>query len=186
MEIRETDEQLYSSFLKSGDSRDLEKLLERHRESLTLFLYGFVHDMEDSEELMMDAFAVLLSKAPGFSGKSSFKTWLFAVGRNLALKHLRKMRRIPGPVEYEKAETQSRDTGPETKILKDEQSRQLYAALEKLNPEYRQVLHLIYIDGMSSEEASLVMKKTKKQVYNLTARGKAMLKEELEKMGFDQ
>ena len=53
--MAETDEQLYSRFLARGDSADLGVLLERHGESLTLFLYGCVRSMEDAEELMLDA-----------------------------------------------------------------------------------------------------------------------------------
>ena len=41
---------------------------------------------------MMDAFAVAASGTSRFRGNSSFKTWLFAIGRNLAMKHLRKNR----------------------------------------------------------------------------------------------
>ena len=86
---RTADEILYSRYLEKRDSDDLRELLERHRESLTLFIFGFVHDMDDAEELMLNAFAVAASGTSRFSGRSSFKTWLFAIGRNLARKHLR-------------------------------------------------------------------------------------------------
>ncbi|MBR6503564.1 MAG: S-layer homology domain-containing protein [Firmicutes bacterium] len=39
--MRETDEILYSRFLREGQEGDLRILLERHREGLTLFLYGY-------------------------------------------------------------------------------------------------------------------------------------------------
>ena len=71
---------------------DLRILLERHREGLTLFLFGFVRNMEDAEELMLDAFAIAASGTSRFSGSSSFKTWLFAIGRNQAMSMLRKNR----------------------------------------------------------------------------------------------
>ena len=40
--------------------------------------------MEDAEELMMDSFAEVAAGRTLFSGRSSFKTWLFAVARNKA------------------------------------------------------------------------------------------------------
>ena len=58
MAISDSDEKLYMRFLEKRDSDDLRVLLERYNESLTLFLYGFVKDMDDAEELMLDAFAV--------------------------------------------------------------------------------------------------------------------------------
>ena len=91
--MNETDETLYARYLREGDNEDLRILLERHRERLTLFLYGYVRNMEDAEELMLDAFAAAASGTTRFSGRSSFKTWLFSIGRHLALRRLR--RRAP-------------------------------------------------------------------------------------------
>jgi len=47
------------------------------------------------------------------------------------------------------------------------------------------VLYLIYFEEMSTEDASQVMGKTRKQIYNLTERGKKALRAELERTGFD-
>ena len=68
--MHETDEQIYSRFLAEGCEDDLRILLERHRDGLILFLFSFVHNMEDAEELMLDAFAEAAAGA-GFSGRSS-------------------------------------------------------------------------------------------------------------------
>jgi RNA polymerase sigma-70 factor (ECF subfamily) len=62
----------------------------------------------------------------------------------------------------------------------------LYKALEGINPEYRQALHLTYFEGMSNDEVALVMNKSKKQVYNLVARGKQACREELQKLGYEE
>lgn len=180
--MRESDEILYRRFMAEGDEADLRTLLERHREGLTLFLYGYVHDMEDAEELMMDAFAVAISGTTRFSGRSSFKTWLFAIGRNRALSLLRKRRFRTQPLEDEEAGTP--DT-TDLEILRQERDRLLYKALEQLPPDYRQVLYLLYFEDMDHEEAAQVMKKNRKQIYNLAARGKKTLKTLLEGMGFD-
>ena len=67
----ETDEILYSRFLAERSEDAFRILLERHRESLMLFLLSYVHNMEDAEELMLDAYAEAAAGA-GFSGKSSF------------------------------------------------------------------------------------------------------------------
>ena len=88
----ESDEAIYSRFLAERNEDDLRVLLERHRESLTLFLGSFVRNMEDAEELMLDAFAEAAAGA-GFLGRSSFRTWLFGIGKKLALQFLRRQRR---------------------------------------------------------------------------------------------
>jgi len=175
----ETDELLYSRFLADGDSRGLKTLLERHGEALTLFLCGIVHNMEDAEELMLDAFAEAAAGA-GFSGRSSFKTWLFSIGKNKALMLLRKRRTGREPVAaFETAGP------PELDILRAERSNQLYQAIRRLNAEYRQILILLYFEEMSHEEAGRVMGRSRKQIYNLAERGRQALKKELERMGFE-
>ena len=69
----ETDELIYRRFLAEHQEDDFRVLLERHREGLVLFLYGYVHSMEDAEDLMLDAFAEAAAGAH-FSGKSTFRT----------------------------------------------------------------------------------------------------------------
>ena len=174
-----SDEVLYRSYLVKRDEDALRTLLERHREGLTLFLCGFVGNMEDAEELMIDAFAVAASGTSRFTGASCFKTWLYGIGRNLARTHLRG-RRPSMPLD------DAGDAGsPELALLEAERSRQLYQAMERLNPEYRQVLYLLYIEGMGQDEVARIMRKSKKQIYHLTSRGREALRSALERMGFE-
>lgn len=152
---------------------------------------GYVGSEEDAEELMMDTFAVIASGTSAFSGRSSFKTWLFGIARNQAKMFLRKkkgffisMEEMLDKTQAEHVEGIYHDT-PEVEILKQEQSNELYMALEELPASYRQVLYLIFFEEMDADEAARVMGKTKKQIYNLTERGRKALKEALERMGFD-
>ena len=179
--MHETDEQIYSRYLAEHDEDDLRILLERHRESLTLFLISFVHNIQDAEELMLDAYAEAAAGA-GFSGKCSFKTWLFAIGKKLALMHLRKKRFLSDPLDEQ---NEAAAAPPEWELLHEERDRQLYRAMGQLKAEYRQILILLYFEDLSHEEAGRVMGRNRKQIYNLADRGRRALKEELERMGFD-
>ena len=173
----EQDEVLYFRYL-GGEDDALRKLLERHRESLTLFLYGIVGSMEDAEDLMMDAFAALLAKDKIFAGKSSFKTWLFAIGRHKAVSLLRKkhlgLAAVTEPM-----------VPPDLSILRKERHGQLYQAMYGLKTEYRQALYLAYFEGMTPAETAHVMGKTARQITFLIYRGKQALKTALEKEGFE-
>ena len=180
----ESDEVIYARFLKDNSNEDLKELLSRHREGLTFFLYGFLHNMEDAEDIMLDSFAVAASGTSRFSGKSSFKTWLFSIGRNRAMKHLRKNRFKIQPIDEAKEIAHPSDT-PEDAMIADERKRHLYSAMKELNPDYRHVLFLLYFEQMSTEEAAVVLKKSTKQIYNLSSRGRSALKQQLESMGFE-
>ena len=190
--IYEKDELIYSRFLTDGNESDLRTLLERHREGLFLFLFGYVGNEEDAEELMMDAFAVVASGTSVFSGRSSFKTWLFGIARNQAKMFMRKKKGFLYSLDEIREKHQSEYPAkheehdmPETELLRQEQNKKLYMALETLPAGYRQVLYLIYFEEMSADEAALIMGKTRKQVYNLTQRGRMALKKTLERMEFD-
>ena len=137
--LRETDESLYNRFMEQNDEKALGILMDRHKESLTLFLYSYVHNMEDAEDLMLESFAVSVTGRSRYMdrGEGTFKTWLFTVGRNQAHTLLRKKKRIFLPLEERVG---SSEDPPDLEILKEESNRQLYEAMQYLNPDYRQVL----------------------------------------------
>ena len=60
----------------------------------------------------------------------------------------------------------------------------MHRSMEKLNPEYRQILWLLYFEEFSHAEAAAIMKKNSRQITNLLYRAKAALKTELMKEGF--
>lgn len=177
----ETDEVIYSRYLAEHNEEDFRILLERHRESLMLFLMGYVHNEEDAEELMMDAYAEAAAGAH-FSGRSSFKTWLFSIGKNKALMRLRK-HRFFFSIDDEPLEDLASEP-PEMEMFREERNQHLYQALSHINKDYRQILILLFFEEMSHEEVQHIMGKSRKQVYNLAERGKKALKEELERMGY--
>jgi len=173
---RETDEIIYSRYIENRDEDDLRTLLERHRDSLTLFIYGIVRNMEDAEDIMIGAFAAAASAESPFAGRSSFRTWLFGIARNLARKHLRRSRHIYGADTLDTAGAEE----AEDELIKSESRRELYDAMMDLPEDYRNAIYLAYFEDMSHEEIARIMHKTRKQVYNLIFRGKQSLKGLLE------
>ncbi len=181
----ETDEELFDRYERLYDNDALKVLLERHREELTFFIYGILKNMEDAEDIMLDAYATIASRTAKFSRKSSFKTWLFGIARNLACNSLRKRRFFFLPLN-EEVDTAESDSGlPEVELLKEERNKILYESMKAISPEYRQVLHLMYFENMEVDEIAEVMGKSKKQVYNLSTRGRQALKEKMEEAGYE-
>ncbi len=181
MNVNETDERIYERYLSGHDENDFRVLLERHRDALLLFINGFVHNLADAEELMLDTFAETAAGRTIFQGRSSYRTWLFAIGKKLALSRLRKNRRRVTQGETEIPDEQT----PDLSFLREERDRQLYRAMDSLNPDYRQVLVLLYFEQMPYEEICRVTGRNRKQVYHLAERGRRSLKEILERMGFE-
>ena len=71
----------------------------------------------------------------------------------------------------------------EENYIKEERKVIIHKAIQNLKHEYRQVICLIYLEGFSNAEASLIMKKNSRQITNLLYQAKRSLREELEKEG---
>ncbi len=79
----------YRRFLDGDDSGFVE-IVRDYKDGLILYLSSFTGDIYLAEELAEDTFVKLGIKKPRFSGRSSFRTWLYAIGRNAAIDRLRR------------------------------------------------------------------------------------------------
>ena len=70
-------ENSYRRFLV-GDKEGLYEIICEYREPLILYLNSIVQNIHIAEELAEDTFFELAARKPDFSGKSSFKTWLYS------------------------------------------------------------------------------------------------------------
>ena len=173
----------YRRFLEGNDS-GIAELIREYKDGLTLYLNGFVGNIHLADELTEDTFVKLAVKKPRFSGRSSFKTWLYAIGRNVALDHLKRRPQTVGTPIEDLQNHLADEHDLERAYLKEERKIELHRALGGLNPEYRQVLHLIYFEDFNNTEAASLMKKSNRQIENLIYRAKQSLKIQLEKEGF--
>lgn len=173
----------YRRFLE-GEDGQIETLLMEYKDGLMLYLNGYVHNILVAEELMEDTFFKLIVRKPVFFERYSFKTWLYTIGRNLAIDYLRKSaRQADEPVETYAAML-AEEEALEKSVLREERRLLVHRALEKLKAEYREVLYLTYFEGMSNAQTGRIMKKSKSQIEMLVYRAKKSLKAQLEKKGF--
>ena len=173
----------YRRFLE-GDDEGIVEIIKDHKDGLMLYLNSFVQNIHLAEDLTEDTFVKLIAKRPRFSGKSTFKTWLYSIGRNVALDYLRKIAKLPTVSAEEAAVLIADEADVARNYLRTERKLQVHAAMKQLNKEYRQVLVLVYFEDFQNEQAASVMGKSKKQIENLVYRAKLSLKSELEKEGF--
>ncbi len=172
----------YRRFL-DGDDNGFIEIIKDYKDGLILYINNFTENIFIAEDLAEDTFVKIVTKKPRFSGKSSFKTWLYAIGRNVALDHLRRHKATVVSFD-ELPEIREETESLEAEYIKREDAKELHKALEKLNPQYRQILWLVYFENFSNREAALVMKKPVRNVESLLYRAKQSLKTELNKEGF--
>lgn len=173
-------ESSYRRFI-SGDDSALGEIISSYKDGLILYLNSIVKDLNTAEELCEDAFVKLAVKKPHFRGGSSFKTFLYSIARNIAFDHLRRTRES---VPIEDMELSDERFDLEAAYIKEERKIAVHRAMEKLSPDYAQVLWLTYFEELSNKEAAAVMKKNTHAIETLVYRARNALRSQLEKEGF--
>ena len=170
----------YRRFL-NGEVEGLNELVEEYKDGLILYLNGYVNNLHIAEELTEDTFFRLITKRPNFSGKGTFKSWLYAIGRNIAIDYIRhNSRQISVSIDDMKKYLIEEQCLEEL-YIKDEEKIAVYKALHKLTPDYRNAIWLKYFEGFSNKETAMVLKKNDRQLKKLLYRAKKSLKSILEK-----
>lgn len=174
----------YRRFL-NGEDEGLTLIIKEYKDGLTLYLNSYVNNIYIAEDLMQETFYKIAVKKPKFQEKSSFKTWLYTIGRNLAIDYLRRAKNHTlTPIDILQNYIKD-ETNIEALYIKNERKKLLHKAMLTLKPEYQQILWLVFFDCFSIDESALVMKKSKKQTENLFFRAKQALKTKLEKEGLE-
>ena len=165
----------YRRFLDGNESA-FDEIMKELFDNLVFFIDRYVHDVHAAEDIAIDAFSDLVVNKHRYNFKVTLKTYLFMLGRSRALNYI-KHRKVIDFVELTEAEKASSEQETlEEIVLADERKRVVNNALNSLPDDMRVVIHLIYFEDLSYDEAARVMKKNRKQVDNLLYRAKKELR----------
>ncbi|HXO19083.1 MAG TPA: RNA polymerase sigma factor [Thermoanaerobaculia bacterium] len=161
-----------------------ERSQERQIEELHPASFGWAlqccrWDRQEAEEVLQTAYLKILDGRARFDGRSSLKTWLFAVIRRTAAErrragwahHLLSLRWLDG--------RPAPAADPESAAGDAERARALRAALSRLPGRQREVLHLVFYQDLTLEDAARVLGLAVGSVRTHYHRGKARLRLEL-------
>jgi RNA polymerase sigma-70 factor (ECF subfamily) len=87
-----SDEQLIE-WVARGDASCLGTPFERHNRGIFRYCRQIAKDNMLAEDIVQEVFIKTLRKAGTFRGEGTIKAWLFNIARNVALDHLRKVKR---------------------------------------------------------------------------------------------
>lgn len=162
-----------------GDNTAFEEMILFYKDALIYYLMRYSGSIGAAEEAAEDAFAELYISRSRYTGKSSFKTYLYAVARNKAVDHHRRNRYIV-PLDEEREDINTL----EEQIIHNDEAHMIKTAMAHLKTEYREALHLTVFEEMSYAEAAAVMKKSEGQIKALVFRAKKKLHKILTEEGF--
>ena len=173
----------YHRFLE-GDEQGIVEIVRDYKDGLILYLNGIVLNIHIAEELAEETFIKLVVSKPRFNGKSTFKTWLYGIGRNVTKDYLRHSARYTSVSIEDYDGLSDEQNNLEKQYIQEERKLVIHRALSKLSSEYRQMLYLKYFEDMDNSQIAIIMKKNARQIANNIYKAKQSLKTELEKEGF--
>ena len=163
----------YRRFL-DGDENAFSQIMEELFRGLVFFIDRIVHDPYAAEDIAIDVFSDLIVHKHRYNFKVTLKTYLYMLGRSRAIDYLRRQKHHAELSEI--AHIADERANLEEIFLSNVQKRLVHAAISKLSADMQTVVHLIYFEDMSYDQAAKVMKKNRKQIDNLLYRAKKELR----------
>ena len=179
--------------LRGGDERAVEVLVDRYGGWIHRVARRFLSDARDAEEIVQDVLLIVVQKIQTFKGESAFSSWLYRVTVNAAYGRLRARRSRPEvslePLlpAFDEAGRHARPIADWSAQLGDPAvAREARAAIEtslnRLPEEYRIVIVLRDVEGLSNEEVAATLGLSIPAVKSRLHRGRLVLRHALARL----
>jgi len=177
--------------VKKGDRDAFATLVQSHQNSVLNFIWHFMGDRTEAEDLAQEAFLRVWKSAATYKPRAKFSTWLYRIVTNLCINRHRalKIRNLfsissspkytPNMMGVLESEPGVNSVTPEDRLLKAEQYHQIFNALDTLPPAQRLAIILKIYQGLSYSEISQILGRSVSAVDALLIRAKKNLKKKL-------
>jgi RNA polymerase sigma-70 factor (ECF subfamily) len=151
-----TSDEVLIGRIAQGDRLAMQVLFARHHVRVYRFVLRFVGDASAAEDLISEVFLEVWRNAGRFEARSAVSTWLLAIARFKALSALR--RRTDEELDEEAAAAiEDTSDDPEVTVQKKDKGDVLRKCLERLPPEHREIIDLVYYHEKSVEEVAAIV-----------------------------
>ena len=157
-----TDEELIAEF-QAGDDRGFIELVDRYKDRLVNFVYSFLHDMTDAEDLVQETFLKVYKNKQAYREIAKFSTWIYTIAGNLARSELRKRKRrktyTMSELSYEDNQFNAVDPGKDTEgiVFNTYAGEEIHKAINNLNEPFKTIIILRDIQELSYEDISTIL-----------------------------
>lgn len=166
--------------LQKRDEAAFEELIRQYEKKVYTLCFRMCGNSEDAEEAAQDAFLALWRGIDRFRQESSLSTWIYRLATNACIDTLRRRKKQSGSVSLDDEElfVDAVDTSPQPQETVEHRETQklLQEGLSALPEEYRKVLILREIEGLSyteiAESASITLGTVKSRI----SRGRSLLR----------
>jgi RNA polymerase sigma-70 factor (ECF subfamily) len=143
--------------VRGGDVEKLEMLFDRHHAALFRYFLHLTSNRAASEDLVQDVFFRILKYRHTYQSGTSFRSWMYQVGRNAYMDHVGRRKSEVGLPENLQ-ELSSPATPPDRQYQNKQEAILLHRALAELPPEKREVLVMSRFLELRYDEIASVLK----------------------------
>ena len=175
-----TDEALLAMF-NDGDKGALEALLIRREKWLWNLARKSIRDVSLAQEALQEALVLIWKNANTFRGESLVTSWMYQIVSRACIDTLRKeqIRTHTSLNELEQFEDIGGTSSFESALV---DGLAVHAALLEIEPEHKEVITLLDLEGLSVQEASQALGIPVGTIKSRAARGRESLKQVLTKI----
>ena len=148
-----------------------EQIVRTYADMVYRIACRYVKNLIDADDVFSEVFLVYFKKERTFESEEHRKAWLIRVTINCAKDFLEKRSQLQRLCE----ETLTDGTSSDSDTYID-----LHTAIEQLRPDYREIIKLYYLDGLSVRQIAQVLDKNENTVKTQLHRARAILKTILE------
>ena len=156
---------------------DLELIYRTYKDNIYAIGFNYFGDPTDADDIVQETFYKLSKSNTAFENEDHIRNWLNRVAVNeckrTSMSFWRKRRK---PL----------DDYIDSLVFESEDEGDLFSEVMKLKPKYRQVIHLFYYEGYSTDEISRLLKISRSAVTTRLARARKQLKEHLQEVWDDE
>lgn len=184
----------YVVLCQKGDTEAFDVLVERHQKKMLNIAYRMMGDYDEACDVTQEAFLSAYKSIKKFKSEAIFSTWLYRIVVNYSKNRLKQLRNKAqregvsiddvGEIKIEGALCQSsaNETNPGAQMEQREREAQVQKCITSLDEEYREVLVLRDIQGLSYEEIKDILKIPDGTVKSRLSRARNALKDCLVKV----
>lgn len=189
--MRDTKDELLLARLQAGDESALRDLAEAYGSKIYQLAFRYLRNKEDAEEVMQDVLFKVYKKIGAFRGDAALSSWIYRITFNASMSRLR-------TAKYQRTQNDelsiTANEGDEQSVrheiadwsdLADEQvfrsqlRKKVFSAILSLPAIYRAPVMLRDIQGMSTEEASEILRVKDQTLKSRLHRGRLILRKQL-------
>lgn len=164
-----------------------DELYEHYHHDIYQFLFYMVRNKEQAEDLVQEVYIRVLKSYDRFEGRSSEKTWLFSIAKNVAIDFFRKQKGWKQRLleRFDWTAQQVKDNSrpiPEEIAIQREEIKWVYRCLEHCTFDQRAVIILRYIHDLSIAETAEALGWTESKVKTTQHRALGVLKTQMERL----